>query len=149
MESDNGYDTGQYDEAFIERAVVLAHAKSRSVGEVARRLCVPEDLLAAWMEERKGRLKVLHLDPAPFSRFRKEPKPPRCPECGSTEPEIVGSFDVSHSTVTELISRNNIMSSHASSGYVAPERKSVSHQEIFYRCLNCGAYLIRIEAFTE
>ena len=77
--------TDEYDEAFILRAVAIAHARSRSLKEVAAALSIPPELLFAWNDTYANKVKVRYIkDERLGGKFPKKPVVlEKCDSCGS------------------------------------------------------------------
>jgi len=75
----------EYEEAFILRAVAIAHARSRSLKEVAAALSIPPELLAEWKDIYAEKVKVRYIrDERPGDKISKKPIfMEKCDSCGS------------------------------------------------------------------
>ena len=75
----------EYEEAFVLRAVAIAHARSRSLNEVAAALSVPPELLFAWKDRFADKVKVRYIkDERPGDKLSKKPIiMEKCDSCGS------------------------------------------------------------------
>jgi len=75
----------EYDEAFILRAVAIAHARSRSLKEVAAALSIPPELLFAWKDTYANKVKVRYIrdERSGDKLFKKPIIMEKCDDCGS------------------------------------------------------------------
>ena len=146
-----------YDEAFICRAVAIAHARSRSVAEVAASLSIPASLLETWKRDYADKVKVAYLEDRrirsgrfsrPFLPSQSKPseskKLERCPGCGMDVVfDPVKNYEVHRDTGVDIGTHNSIMDSGDDGifGVKIPYVKITT--ELIARCPVCGLYTIR------
>ena len=146
-----------YDEAFICRAAAIAHARSRSVSEVAASLSIPAELLETWKKDYAGKIKVRFIDDVrvrskhrgiPFfskpAKGKSAPQLERCPECGSDVVfEPVKGFEVLREEGVDIGTSDSIMNSGDDGifGIEIPYVKVTT--ELIARCPVCGLYTIQ------
>ena len=150
------FDDSEYDEEFILKAVVISHARSRSLKEVAALLCIPPELLEKWKEYYDKKIKVQYLPDKhirhksapifflPVPDYKKVDKSilEKCPECGSKV--VFGSikrFPVQQGQSAEIAGQNG----RSEDCSVYPVKLSVVDvtTERIERCPECGLYVIR------
>ena len=142
LKENNGED---YDEAFKTRAVAIAHARSRSLKEVAAVLSIPAESLEAWKNEYADRVKVRYMkDVYPGGRLFQRPKPmEKCDTCGAVVVwEPVKAFVVRRDEVVDIGTSDSIMNS-GDDGILGAKVPHVRvTTERIERCPACGVYVI-------
>ena len=146
-----------YDEAFILRAVAIAHARSWSNPAIAASLCIPADLLEEWLRDYSDRIEVRYLEDLrvkpgragkPFLTERPAEaavkKLARCPGCGADVIFApVKSFEVQREEGVDIGTRDDIMNSGDDGifGVKVPYVRITT--EHISRCPACGIYTIQ------
>ena len=146
-----------YDEAFILRAVAIAHARSWSNQAIAASLCIPADLLEEWLRDYSGKVEVRYLEDKRFkgsrasrpfrSRqdgFEDGQKLARCPGCDSDVVfNPVKSFEVQRENGVDIGTHDSIMDSGDDGiyGIEIPYVRITTEQ--IARCPACGLYTIQ------
>jgi len=137
--------TEDFDEAFILRAVALAHARSRSLKEVAFYLSIPVESLEDWKDVYADRVKVRYIkDERPGDRiFKKTKRMEKCDSCGAVVVwEPVKAFEVRREEGIDLGTSDNIMNS-GDDGILGAKIPHVRvTTELIERCPACGVYVI-------
>ena len=148
----------QYDEAFIEKAVAIAHARTRSNAAIAASLCVPLDLLEEWLHDYEGRVEVRYIEDnrvlrkysgSPLFTRHKKAAPKvrfkRCPKCCSKVVfEPVKAFEVQREEGVDIGTHSSIMDSGDDGIYGSKVPYVKITTELITRCPVCGVYTIRI-----
>ena len=153
----NEHEAGEYDEAFILRAVAISHVRSRSVSEVAALLSIPAVILEKWRRDYADRVEVRYLEDVfskskhvglpYFAKWKKttvKEKIKRCPKCGSDVVfEPVKSIEVQRGEGVDIGTHDDIMNSgdDAIFGIEVPYVRV--RTERIARCPACGLYTIQ------
>ena len=135
---------------------MIAHARSRSLKEVAALLCVPPELLEKWKEYYAGKIKIQYL-PDKFIRHKEFSlfyiKPPNykkmdkrilenCPGCGlKVVFESIKSLPVQRAQSAEIAGQHSWANADGVFPVNSPFMDITS--ERIERCPNCGFYVIR------
>jgi len=135
----------EYDEAFVLRAVAIAHARTWSNPAIAGSLCIPYELLEKWIEEYSGKVEVRYLEDKKIKRRRLEiGKLERCPGCGADVLfEHVKGFEVRREEGFDIGTKNDIMNSGDDGIYGIKVPYVIITTELITRCPACGIYTIR------
>jgi len=147
---------GEYNEEFVREAAVIAHARSRSLNEIATQLCVPPELLLRWKEYYAKKINVKYL-PAEFVRNRRPvlfflPVPDnkkvdknhlrKCPECSSKVFfDSLKCFQVQQTQSADIYGQHSWAKTNGAFPVKIPVVDVVT--ERIERCPKCGLYTIR------
>jgi len=144
----------EYDEAFILRAVVLTHARSRSLSEVASSLSIPAELLEEWKRDYGDKVNVRYIkEEHPGEKiFKKAKRMEKCDTCKAVVVwEPVKTFEVHREEGVNIGTGDSIMNSGDDGifGIKVPYVRVTT--ERIERCPACGVYVIQniIEKFTK
>ena len=147
---------GAFDEAFKLKAVAVAHARSRSLAEVAASLSIPAELLEAWKSEYADKVKVQYLEDmrvksrhlggrltarkvkrADKGRFK------HCPKCKATVVfEHIKNFNVRRVEDFDIGTHHSGMKSGSDGRYGSEIPYVRITTEVIQRCPACGCYFI-------
>jgi len=136
---------GMYDEAFKLRAVAIAHARSRSLSEVAVSLSLPAKLLEEWKSEYADRVKVRYIrdERTGDKVFRRPRMLERCDACGARVVfETAKTFVVQREKGVAIGTHDSIMNSGNDGIYGIKVPYVRITTEIIQRCPACGTYVI-------
>ena len=136
----------EYDEAFKLRAVVLTHARSRSLTEVAASLSIPSELLSEWKKEYADKVKVRYIkDDRPGDKlFKRTKRMEKCDSCGAVVVwEAVKTFEVQRVEGVDIGTSDKLMNSGDDGifGIKVPYVRITT--ERIERCPACGVYVIQ------
>ena len=154
---DGGKEAGEYDEAFILRAVAISHARSRSLSEVAALLSIPVEMLEQWKRDYADRVEVRYLDDIrakskhrgmPYfskpAKGRDSEKLARCPKCGADVVfEPVKSIEVQRGEGVDIGTHDDIMNSGDDAIFGIKVPYVLVRTERIARCPACGLYTIQ------
>jgi len=132
----------EYDEAFILRAVVLTHARSRSLSEVAASLSIPADLLEEWKRDYGDKVKVRYIkEERPGDKiFKKTKRMEKCDTCSAVVVwEPVKTFEVHREEGVAIGTGNS--GDDGIFGIKVPYVRVTT--ERIERCPACGVYVVQ------
>ena len=138
------YDERGYDEAFMLRAVAIAHARTWSNNAIAASLSIPVELLEKWVKEYSDRIDVRYLKDKRAGGKPYVEKLEHCPKCGASVVfEHVKSFEVRREDGVDIGTHNNVMDSGNDGiyGIQVPYVKITT--EHITQCPACGVYVIQ------
>ena len=153
----NGQETGEYDEAFILRAVAISHTRSRSLSEVAALLSIPVEMLEKWKRDYADRVEVRRLEDVrvkskhrgmPYfskpAKGKEKEKLMRCPKCGADVVfEPVKSIEVQRGEGFDIGTHDDIMNSGDDAIFGIKVPYVQVRTERIARCPACGLYTIQ------
>ena len=136
----------EYDEAFKIRAVVLTHARSRSLAEVAASLSIPSESLTEWVKEYADKVRVRYIKDARLDEmiFKRMKRMEKCDSCGAVVVwEPVKAFEVQRVEGVDIGTKDNLMNSGDDGifGIKVPYVRITT--ERIERCPACGVYVIQ------
>jgi len=134
----------EYDEEFIFKAAVIAHARSRSLNEVAASLCVPPESLENRKEYYAKKIKIQYLPNKYIQHNKRADKEvvEKCPGCGSRAVfEPIKSFPVQQAQNTEFIVQQG--GGYDTGAYLIDSPVVDVTTEYIERCPKCGLYTIQ------
>ena len=143
-----------FNEAFILRAVVLTHARSRSLTEVAAMLSIPSELLEEWKRDYSDKINVRYIkDERPGDKlFKRTKRMEKCDTCGAVVVwEPVKTFEVQREEGVAIGTSDSIMNSGDDGIFGAKVPYVRVTTERIERCPACGVYVIQniTEKFTK
>ena len=132
----------EYDEAFILRAVVLTHARSRSLSEVAASLSLPVELLKEWKENYGDKVNVRYIkEERPGDKiFKKTKRMEKCDTCKAVVVwEPIKAFEIHREESVDIGTGNS--GDDGIFGIKVPYVRVTT--ERIERCPACGVYVIQ------
>jgi len=137
-----------FDEAFIQRAVAIAYARTWSNPAIAASLCIPIELYEKWIIEHAHEVKVVYLkDKKVVGRYTEssgKKKFEKCPGCGAEVVfEPVKSFEVQRLEGVDIGTQSSIMNS-GDDGILGNKVPYVRiTTEVISKCPACNLYTIQ------